>query len=102
MYNTAVTQYSSTQMLGPHVIHFLFQTFKHLIRGKMTDSSIPNSVYLHSYLTYMRLTKTIERNLIMIEMMESNLPENKPNPNKKITKPQDLARLYDIITQVKW
>ena len=80
---------------------FLFQTFKQLIRGKMTDSNVPNSVYLHSYLTYMRLTNTVERNLLMIKMMENSLPENKPNPSKKITKPQDLARLYDIIAQVK-
>ena len=36
----------------------------------------------------------------MVEAFEQSLPENNPEEGKKITKPQDLVRLYDIIIQV--
>ena len=39
----------------------------------------------------------------MVESMKANLPGSEPtgaSTNKKMTKPQDLARLYDIMIQV--
>jgi signal recognition particle subunit SRP68 len=61
---------------------------------------LSNQHYLHSYLMYIRLSKTVERNLLMIDKLKQYLP-GKPVPEgHKITKPQDLVRLYDIIIQV--
>lgn len=57
--------------------------------------------YLHSYLTYIRLSKTVERNLLIIESLKRNL-ENSGDAavdGKKQAKPQDLVRPYEIIIQ---
>lgn len=42
----------------------------------------------------------MERNLLLIETMKDYLPGKKVEEGHKITKPQDLVRLYDIIIQV--
>ncbi|XP_023231585.1 signal recognition particle subunit SRP68-like [Centruroides sculpturatus] len=57
--------------------------------------------YLHSYLIYIRLSKTIERNLLLIQSLKKNLEQNIDNNSdgKKSTKPQDLIRPYEIIIQ---
>ncbi|GFN87230.1 signal recognition particle subunit srp68-like [Plakobranchus ocellatus] len=73
--------------------------FKAAIRGQPIEGKISNQHYLHSYLMYIRLNTTVERNLLMVEALKQNLPENNPEEGKKITKPQDLVRLYDIIIQ---
>ncbi|KAK6187871.1 hypothetical protein SNE40_005802 [Patella caerulea] len=73
--------------------------FKAAIRGQPIDGKISNQHYLHTYLTYIKLTKTIERNLILIECAKENLPGVQVDESKKITKPQDMVRLYDIIIQ---
>ncbi|XP_064617807.1 signal recognition particle subunit SRP68-like [Liolophura sinensis] len=75
------------------------QTFRAIQRGQQVDGKISNLHYLHTYLTYLRLTKTVERNLLLIENLKENLPGQQVAPGKKITKPQDLVRLYDIIMQ---
>ncbi|CAL1543670.1 unnamed protein product [Lymnaea stagnalis] len=75
------------------------QVFKAAVRGQPIDGKISNQHYLHSYLMYIRLTTTIDRNLLMVENLKQNLPENNPEEGRKITKPQDLVRLYDIIIQ---
>ena len=79
---------------------FLFQNFKAALRGQPVEGKISNQHYLHSYLTYLRLTKTIERNLLLIDNLKRYLPDKKIPEGHKITKPQDLVRLYDIIIQV--
>jgi signal recognition particle subunit SRP68 len=71
------------------------------VRGQDIEGKISNQHYLHSYLTFIRLSKTIERNLLLIAMMKNYLPGKKVEEGHKITKPQDLVRLYDIIIQVK-
>ncbi|KAK2181664.1 hypothetical protein NP493_386g05040 [Ridgeia piscesae] len=73
--------------------------FKALQRGQVTEEKVPNMIYLHTYLTYLRQTKTAERNLLMAESLKTNLRTARPEEGKKLTKPQDLARLYDIIIQ---
>jgi signal recognition particle subunit SRP68 len=79
---------------------YLFQNFKAAQRGQAIEGKISNQHYLHSYLMYIRLSKTVERNLLMIDKLKQYLP-GKPVPEgHKITKPQDLVRLYDIIIQV--
>ncbi|GAB1602902.1 signal recognition particle subunit SRP68-like [Argonauta hians] len=75
------------------------QNFKAALRGQTVDGKISNQHYLHSYLTYIRLTKTIERNLLLIDNLKQYLPNKNVPESKKITKPQDLVRLYDIIIQ---
>ncbi|KAI8797162.1 signal recognition particle subunit SRP68 [Biomphalaria glabrata] len=75
------------------------QVFKAAVRGQPIEGKISNQHYLHSYLMYIRLTTTVDRNLLMIENLKQNLPENNREEGRKITKPQDLVRLYDIIIQ---
>jgi len=65
-------------------------SFKAAIKGQRLDDKVPNTVYLHTYLSYLKLTKTIERNKLMIDSLTSST---------KGCKPQDVARLYDIIIQ---
>jgi len=74
------------------------QVFKSLVRGQQQvsdDVIIPHSVYLHSYIIYLRQTYTVERNLLMIETLRAS----KQGDGKK-NRPQDFARLYEIIVQV--
>ena len=48
-----------------------------------------------------RCSKTIDRNLVMIEGMKRILSgEEVQDQGKKPVKPQDLARLYETIIQV--
>ncbi|XP_061191309.1 signal recognition particle subunit SRP68-like [Saccostrea echinata] len=75
------------------------QNFKLAIRGQEIEGKISNQHYLHTYLTFIRLSKTIERNLLLIEQLKDYLPGKKVEEGHKITKPQDLVRLYDIIIQ---
>lgn len=63
-----------------------------------------NTLLLFSYLTWTRMNKTIERNLLMIESYKSGLnnkPEEETSKTAKAAKPQDVVRIYDIILQVK-
>ena len=76
------------------------QNFKIAQRGQQIEGKISNQHYLHSYLTYIKLSKTIERNLLLIENLKNYLPGGQVAEGRKITKPQDLVRLYDIIIQV--
>ncbi|XP_069123968.1 signal recognition particle subunit SRP68-like [Argopecten irradians] len=73
--------------------------FKSAIRGQSFEGKISNQHYLHTYLTYTRLTKTVERNLLLIESLKNYLPGKQVQEGRKITKPQDLVRLYDIMIQ---
>ncbi|KAH3862769.1 hypothetical protein DPMN_025743 [Dreissena polymorpha] len=75
------------------------QNFKLAQRGQPMEGKVSNQHYLHSYLAYIKHTKTIERNLVLIDSMKCNLPGGQVEEGKKITKPQDLVRLYDIIIQ---
>lgn len=78
-------------------------------RSQKTETQIGNMQFLHVYITFIRLSKTIERNLLMAESMKSNLPSALQNTveevttesGKKISKPEDLVRIYDIILQVQ-
>lgn len=59
------------------------------------DVKVPSAVHLHTYIAYLRQTYTVERNLLLIESLKTN----KQTDGKK-NKPQDFARLYEIIIQV--
>lgn len=78
-------------------------------RSQKTEAQIGNMQFLHVYITFIRLSKTVERNLLMAESMKISLPTNLQNSvedvpaeigsGKKIAKPEDLVRIYDIILQ---
>ena len=65
-----------------------------------------NVQFLHTYISHIRLSKTIERNLLMAESMKANLSSRLQETGDaeatqgKATKPEDLVRIYDIILQV--
>nr|XP_026488420.1 signal recognition particle subunit SRP68 [Vanessa tameamea] len=54
--------------------------------------------YLLSYLMYLRLVRTIERNNLLVQQAEEARKSNTPIDGKKV-RPQDLTRLYEIILQ---
>ncbi|XP_028395566.1 signal recognition particle subunit SRP68-like [Dendronephthya gigantea] len=81
-------------------------------KAPKTEAHLANLEFLHSYLVYIRLTKTVERNLLMVDSLKSNFPRvllqsnytdgsqsGTGSSSKKITKPEDLVRIYDIILQ---
>ena len=60
--------------------------------------------YLLSYLTFIRLSRTIDRNLLMIEQMkaketEPKAKETNENIREKKIRPEDFIRLYEMILQ---
>ncbi|XP_045214058.2 signal recognition particle subunit SRP68-like [Mercenaria mercenaria] len=75
------------------------QNFKLALRGQAIEGKVSNAHYLHSYLTFIKLSKTIDRNLLLIDNLKLYLPGGQVEEGRKITKPQDLVRLYDIIIQ---
>lgn len=78
----------------------LDQTFQSLQRGQplSPDEKPSNLILLFSYLTWTRITKTIERNLLMLDSYKASLNKEETKGSKN-TKPQDIVRLYDIILQ---
>lgn len=70
--------------------------------------TVPGILYLLAHLKYIRLIRTIERNLLLVQQTKASLDgvqgENAANNkqqlemNKKV-RPQDLTRLYEIILQ---
>lgn len=77
----------------------LDQTFQLIQRGQplSPDEKPSNLILLFAYLTWTRISKTIERNLLMLDSYKKNL--NNEEKGVKATKPQDIVRLYDIILQ---
>ncbi|KAG8190077.1 hypothetical protein JTE90_023049 [Oedothorax gibbosus] len=67
-------------------------------RSEAVQSSL---AFLQSYLTYIRLSKTVERNLLFIESLKNNMggSSEAAADGKRVTKPQDLVRPYEIIIQ---
>ncbi|CAB3371450.1 Hypothetical predicted protein [Cloeon dipterum] len=67
------------------------------IRCQSQSGPVSSQHYLLSYLVYIRLTRNVERNLIMVESTKQNLEQDGGEGKK--AKPQDLTRLYEIILQ---
>ncbi|KXJ06382.1 Signal recognition particle subunit SRP68 [Exaiptasia diaphana] len=76
-------------------------------RSQKSETQVAQLQSLQSYITYVKLSKTTDRNLLMVEAMKKQLPASlqdsseavEPDPTKKLTKPEDLVRIYDIILQ---
>ena len=56
--------------------------------------------FLLSYISFIRLSKTIDRNLLMAQSLQLQMESGKTTGQGKTTKPDDLVRLYDILIQV--
>lgn len=63
-----------------------------------TGAPLPGIQNLLSYMTYIRLSRTIERNLLLVEQAKEAM-ENKTLVDGKKVRAQDLTRLYEIILQ---
>uniref|UniRef100_A0A9L0TKD1 Signal recognition particle subunit SRP68 n=2 Tax=Equus TaxID=9789 RepID=A0A9L0TKD1_HORSE len=64
------------------------------------SGKVSNLQYLHSYLTYIKLSTAIKRNENMAKGLQKALLQPQPEDDgKRSPRPQDLIRLYDIILQ---
>uniref|UniRef100_A0A2K5C075 Signal recognition particle subunit SRP68 n=1 Tax=Aotus nancymaae TaxID=37293 RepID=A0A2K5C075_AOTNA len=64
------------------------------------SGKVSNLQYLHSYLTYIKLSTAIKRNENMAKGLQRALLQQQPeDDSKRSPRPQDLIRLYDIILQ---
>ncbi|XP_069338972.1 signal recognition particle subunit SRP68 isoform X1 [Eulemur rufifrons] len=64
------------------------------------SGKVSNLQYLHSYLTYIKLSTAIKRNENMAKGLQKALLQQQPeDDSKRSPRPQDLIRLYDIILQ---
>lgn len=101
---------------------FLKKNFQTIQRGAVLqpEDKPSNLLLLFSYLTWLRINKTIERNLLMADQLRNAFSKNNQSQltggqsdqspaqkqqqavDEKIknAKPQDIVRLYDIILQV--
>ncbi len=88
----------------------ILKHFQLIQRGQVLspEEKPSNTLLLFSYLTWTRINKTIERNLLMVDSFKSLLTSNQSkiidNDDKqsKNARPQDIVRLYDIIIQVNY
>lgn len=69
-------------------------------RQQVNEGPVSSMHFLYTYLMFLRYTKTIERNLVMITAMKDVL-EGKATleDGKKPVRPQDLVRLYETVIQ---
>lgn len=71
------------------------------LRVPTTDGQISGVQFLVSYLSYIRLKMTLERNLCLVAQAKLNIDDavEKPAEGSKKVRPQDISRLYEIILQ---
>lgn len=77
------------------------QLFKEAEKAKGAGSKVSQGEVelMMDYLLYLRLTKTIDRFLVMAEQVVEKLRVEPEQRVGKSAKPEDLVRLYDIILQ---
>lgn len=69
-------------------------------RQQTNEGPVSPMHFLHTYLIFIKCSKTIDRNLVMIESMKKVLSGECPQlKGKKPIKPNDLVRLYENILQ---
>lgn len=69
------------------------------LRLQPQEGQISSIQFLLSYLSYIRLKLTLERNLYLIGQAKQNMEEEKPTESAKKVRAQDISRLYEIILQ---
>jgi len=69
--------------------------------GKSTNegAKVPHAQFLHTYLSFIKREAIVSRNVNIIESLLPNL-DKEADGKTKVTKPQDLVRLYDGIIQM--
>ncbi|XP_078621495.1 signal recognition particle subunit SRP68-like [Branchiostoma floridae x Branchiostoma japonicum] len=70
-----------------------------LARAAQAEGKTSQLAHLLTYLTYIRNTITIQRNLLMADTVKASLSPGAAVDGRRAAKPQDLVRLYDIILQ---
>lgn len=69
-------------------------------RQQTNEGPVSPMHFLHTYLTFIKCSKIIDRNLVMIDSMKKVLAGESPQQKgKKPIKPNDLVRLYENILQ---
>uniref|UniRef100_A0A1B0CSX8 Signal recognition particle subunit SRP68 n=1 Tax=Lutzomyia longipalpis TaxID=7200 RepID=A0A1B0CSX8_LUTLO len=70
------------------------------LRASAAGGQVVGIHFLLSYLTYIRLMRTLERNMLLVKQAKANLEDSSANEGggKKV-RPQDMTRLYEIILQ---
>lgn len=58
-----------------------------------------NLQHLHSYLTFIKLSNTVERNVVMARALRRRLSRGAVDDGRKAPRPQELIRLYELILQ---
>lgn len=70
---------------------------------KKNETNVSQLTFIKAYLQYLRLRLMIDRNLHMIDSLKERLPvlvgESKQTTKGKLSKPEDLIRLYDGVIQ---
>ncbi|XP_038597984.1 signal recognition particle subunit SRP68 [Tachyglossus aculeatus] len=67
---------------------------------EVESGKVSNLQYLHSYLTFIKLSTAIRRNESMAKGLQRALLQHQPeDDSRRSPRPQDLIRLYDIILQ---
>lgn len=69
------------------------------LRASTQDGQVSGVNYLLSYLSYIRLKLTLERNLYLVGQAKKNFEEEKITESGKKVRAQDISRLYEIILQ---
>ena len=71
------------------------------LRVPTADGQVSGVQFLLSYLSYIRLKMTLQRNLCLVAQSKQNMEEfnEKTNDGGKKVRPQDISRLYEIILQ---
>ncbi|KAI9207827.1 uncharacterized protein BJ171DRAFT_596257 [Polychytrium aggregatum] len=72
------------------------------IKSSKSDENSRNLQLLFSYVAFNRLRITIDRNLLLIEILKQKLRDQERRggkPDKKSVKPEEIVKLYEIITR---
>lgn len=70
------------------------------LRVPTADGQVSGVQFLLSYLSYIRLKMTLQRNMCLVSQAKQNIDDNeKPSEGGKKVRPQDISRLYEIILQ---
>ncbi|KAL7034646.1 hypothetical protein ACKWTF_008038 [Chironomus riparius] len=63
------------------------------------EGQLSSVQFLLTYLSYIRLKLTLERNLYLVGQAKQNMEEEKSSETSKKVRSQDISRLYEIILQ---
>jgi len=69
------------------------------LRIASQEGQLSSVQFLLTYLSYIRLKLTLERNLYLVGQAKQNMEEEKTTENSKKVRTQDISRLYEIILQ---